>query len=260
MRVILYVVILVLCWQVAFAGTGPDLKVLSQEWDFGTVEQGSLKEASFFVQNTGFDKLTIDNIHTCCGYSLKSISSWNIAPGARAEIVLAYDASRKPLGQDIKYITILSNSIKHPHLEVVVKSDIIPANLRTKIEEDIMVHVAPADTAEQVPSLSANEIYDMISAGNEVFMLDVREKDAHQVKFISNSIRFAKNRINEEISDFENVLRNIDKKSVIIVYCAIGVNSIDVVYKLRNLGYNAYNMEGGITEWEAAGCPVDVVK
>lgn len=142
---------LALCWQVTFAGTGPDLKVLSQEWDFGSIEQGSSKQMVFSIKNIGFDDLLIDNVYACCGYGIDNISSWEIAPGAKAEITITCDASRKPLGQDIKYITILSNSIKHPHLEVVVKSNIIPANLRTKIEEDIMAHVAPADTAEQVP-------------------------------------------------------------------------------------------------------------
>jgi rhodanese-related sulfurtransferase len=260
MRVVLFVVILVLCWQVALAGTGPELDVLSYEWDFGKIEQGSSKEVSFFIKNTGFDELVIDNIHTCCGYSLKGISSWSLAPGAKSEITIICDASRKPLGHDLKYITVLSNSIKNPQVQVAVKADIVPGTLSKAKRKNVDVPVELIADTDQVPSLTVGEIYDMMSAGKEVFVFDVRENHANQVEFISNSIRYAKNKINEDISDFENVLKNIDKKSIIIVYCAIGVNSVDVVYKLQNLGYNAYNMEGGLTEWIKEGYPTDIVQ
>jgi rhodanese-related sulfurtransferase len=260
MKIVLSFAITALCWQYSFAGTGPELEVLSHEWDFGRIEQGSSKEKPFFIRNKGFDELVIDNIHTCCGYGLKTMSNWKIAPGAKAEITIACDASRKPLGKDIKYVTILSNCVKNPHMRVAVNADIVQGAMRNVRMQSVDVHVEPLAEAEQVPSLTVDEIYHMMSDGKEVFVLDVREKDAHQAEFISNSIRYAKSRINEDISDFENVLRNIDKKSYIIVYCSIGVNSVDIVYKLIELGYNAYNMEGGITKWLEAGYPADTVQ
>jgi rhodanese-related sulfurtransferase len=260
MRIVLSFAIIALCWQYSFAGTEPELEVLSHEWDFGRIEQGTSKEKPFFVKNKGFDDLVIDNIHTCCGYGLKTMSSWTIAPGAKAEVTIVCDASRKPLGKDIRYITILSNCVKNPHMRVAVKADIVPGTPHEAKRQDVDV---PADTVTetgQVPSFTVDKIYDMISTGKEVFMLDVREKGVYQVEFLPNSIRYAKSRINEDISDLENVLRSIDKKSVIIVYCAIGVNSADVVCKLQDLGYNAYNMEGGIAEWQEAGYPTDTVR
>ena len=246
----------------AIAGTGAELNVLSQEWDFGSIEQGSSKQMVFLIQNTGFANLTIDNIHACCGYSLKSISSCNIAPGARAEIVLACDASRKPLGRDTKYVTILSNSLNNPHMQVPVKADIVPGTVKLHTDKTQNVYTAIEYTAkvEQVPSLTVDEIYEMISTGKDVFVLDVRQKEEYTRKYIANSIRFSKSNIEENKYDFDNILKNIDKRSVIVVHCVIGENSIPVVHMLRESGYNAYNMDGGISEWEAEGYPVYFVK
>jgi hypothetical protein len=128
MRIVLSFAIIALCWQYSFAGTGPELEVLSHEWDFGVVRQGESKQAVFLIQNKGFNDLAISNIHTCCGYSLTGVSSWILPPGAKSEITLLCDSSRKPLGKDIKYITILSNSANDPHAQVIVKADIVPNN------------------------------------------------------------------------------------------------------------------------------------
>jgi rhodanese-related sulfurtransferase len=256
MRVVLCVVIAVLCWQVAFAGTAPELDVLSHEWDFGSIEQGSSKEKSFLVKNKGFDELVIDNIHSCCGYGLKTMSNWTIAPGAKAEITIVCDASRKPLGRDTKYVEILSNCVKNPHMRVAVKADIVPGTMRKVKKQNVDVAVEPITETEQVPSLTVDEIYDMVSAGKEVFILDVREKEEYTRKYISNSIRFARSAISESESDFENILRSIGKRVVIAVCCASGIRSDYITHKVKDLGYKGYNMEGGILAWEMAGYPL----
>jgi len=260
MRYVLSVVILLLFFQVSFAGTGPELKVLSHEWDFGKVEQGSSKHMVFVVKNTGFDELVIDNVHACCGYSVNSLSNWNIAPGGKAEITLTCDASRKPLGRDSKYITILSNSTKNPHMQVIVKADIQPG---------IIVHAAPEQRAQipvadwiptkhmtEVPSMTPDDVYDRMSAGGYVFILDVREKEECAHKYIPNSIRFSRSSISENEEDLESIVSNIDKRTFIVVCCSGGVRSSYITAKLKDLGYNAYNMEGGISAWEKSGYPL----
>lgn len=259
MRYVLSVVILSLFFQLSFASTGPELKVLSHEWDFGKVEQGSSKEMVFSIKNTGFDELIIDNMHACCGYSLKGISSWNIAPGGKAEITLVCDASRKPLGQDSKYITILSNSTKNPHMQVAVKADIQPGVVQAASEEKIQTPAKVKISTEhiaKIPSMEVDDVYAIMSAGRYVFILDVREKEECAHKYIPNSIRFSRSSINENESDLENILSNIDKRTVIVVCCAGGIRSSYITAKLKSLGYNAYNMEGGISAWEKSGHPL----
>ena len=259
MKAVLSFIIVALCCQVVFASTSPELKVLSREWDFGKVEQGSSKQMVFVIKNTGFDELSIDNIHTCCGYGLKSMSSWTIAPGGKAEITLVCDASRKPLGKDKKYVTILSNCVKNPHMQVVVTADIQPGVSRAVSDKTIQTpaKASPAiRNATEVPSKSVDDVYAMMFAGEYVFILDVREKEEYSYKYIPNSIRFSRSSISENESDFENIISGIDKRGVIVVCCSGGVRSSYITAKLKKSGYNAYNMEGGITAWEKSGYPL----
>jgi rhodanese-related sulfurtransferase len=255
-KIALSVIVLAILVYTAIAGTGAELKVLSHEWDFGSIEQGSSKQMVFLVQNTGFDELVIHNVHACCGYSIDNISSWEIAPGSKAEVSITCDASRKSLGKDKRHITIISNSLRNPQTLVTVKADIHKPSFDQSAKKEKDRLVGKQDKQEQVASLSVHEIYNMQNTGKQFFILDVRQKQDYNVKYISNSIRFSKSNIEENRPDFDNILRNIDKRSVIVVHCAIGENSVPVVRMLRQSGYNAYNMDGGISEWESEGYPV----
>jgi len=101
-----------------------------------------------------------------------------------------------------------------------------------------------------------DDVYAMMSAGEYVFILDVREKEEYSYKYIPNSIRFSRSSISENESDFENIISGIDKRSVIVVCCSGGVRSSYITAKLKKSGYNVYNMEGGITAWEKNGYPL----
>jgi rhodanese-related sulfurtransferase len=257
MKYVLSVIAVLLICQLSFAGKGPALKVLSGEWDFGDIEQGSSKQMVFSIKNTGFDELSIDNMHACCGYSIHSVSKWRLAPGEQSQITIINDASRKPLGKDAKHITILSNSAENPQELVPVKAHIIPGTSSRIPPKDKIKLSAPEATlpthALKIPSMHVDDIYKRIKRGSNLIILDVREKHEYTYKHIPNSIRFARSDISSNPQDFDNILSSIHKRIPIFVCCSAGIRSSYIVDRLRGMGYNAYNMEGGISAWESFG-------
>ena len=63
------------------AGAGPRINAIGKEWDLGNVPMGGKAEKVFEISNGGSSDLVIENVKSCCGYSVTDISSWKIKPG-----------------------------------------------------------------------------------------------------------------------------------------------------------------------------------
>jgi NADPH-dependent 2,4-dienoyl-CoA reductase/sulfur reductase-like enzyme/rhodanese-related sulfurtransferase len=70
-------------------------------------------------------------------------------------------------------------------------------------------------------------------------LLDVRTKIEHKMFHLENSI-------NIYINDLRNHLDILDKDTPVVVYCAVGFRGYLATRILRNLGFKAYNILGGI--------------
>ena len=78
---------------------------------------------------------------------------------------------------------------------------------------------------------------------NEKFiLLDVREKNEIDFANISPYI-------NISIGEIPNRYKELDENRKIIVMCHSGVRSANVCQYLEPLGYNVYNLIGGIDAW-----------
>ncbi|MDD5504906.1 MAG: DUF1573 domain-containing protein [Candidatus Omnitrophica bacterium] len=237
---------------------GAELKPVSREWDFGKVQQGSSKQMVFFVSNTGFDELVINNVHTCCGYSVDRVSKWTLAPGEKAEIALTCDASKKTPGRDKRYITLLSNSTANPHALIPVKADISPAPkkllIKSKTEASDVQEVPKAKNEEEIPAITVDELHGRLSTGRDVLILDVRPSGEYSEKHIPNSIRLAADSIIDDEACLRDVLRNVEKRTLIAVFDWDGRGQARIVTsKINSLGYNACCVKGGISSWERNG-------
>lgn len=81
--------------------------------------------------------------------------------------------------------------------------------------------------------------------------LDARTFEEYNVSHIKNAIW-----IGYETFDSTRV-EQIDKNSMIIVYCSVGYRSEKVSEKLARLGFtNTYNLYGGIFEWVNKELPI----
>lgn len=78
-------------------------------------------------------------------------------------------------------------------------------------------------------------------------VLDVRTEDEFNEGYIANAI-------NIDIhsgQEFIDAIENLDKINNYYVYCRSGMRSAKACEIMNQLGFeNAYNLEGGITEWD----------
>ncbi len=78
----------------------------------------------------------------------------------------------------------------------------------------------------------------------DALILDAREKKEYDVSHLPNAVFIGYNHFEKE------VMKDIDKKKPIVVYCSIGYRSEKIGEKLKKLGFtNVHNLYGSIFEW-----------
>lgn len=86
------------------------LEVKLSNWDFGKIPQGKPVYYFFEITNTGTTPLKLDDVHATCGCTTPEWSRDAIAPGAKAQIKVGYNAATE--GPFEKPITITYNTNK----------------------------------------------------------------------------------------------------------------------------------------------------
>lgn len=107
---------------------------------------------------------------------------------------------------------------------------------------------AAGDTAE-VQLISVEEVYEIITGGEDYFILDVRNQDEYDEAHIEGVTLIP-------VDTLETRLNELPEDRPIIVYCKIGGRSAAAAEILVNNGFTeVYDMGGGITEWMEKGYP-----
>jgi rhodanese-related sulfurtransferase len=95
--------------------------------------------------------------------------------------------------------------------------------------------------------LSQEEWEEQLESDDNAFILDVRTPEEVDEGYIPNAV-------NIDIylgQEFVNELEKLDKDKNYYVYCRSGNRSRQACAILNSIGIkNAYNLEGGILEWE----------
>ncbi|MBF0216975.1 MAG: DUF1573 domain-containing protein [Candidatus Omnitrophica bacterium] len=100
------------------------LSPLPATWYMGAVKKGGMKTKTFYLKNTGKEKITVTNIRTCCGY-LMDLDPWELEPGRRAKATVTCDAGRKSLGEDEKKITIVIQDPSEREILIPVRATVV---------------------------------------------------------------------------------------------------------------------------------------
>jgi rhodanese-related sulfurtransferase len=80
-------------------------------------------------------------------------------------------------------------------------------------------------------------------------ILDVREDDEWQAGHIEGAQHIPLGELGERVGE-------LSKESRIVAVCRSGGRSGAAVRGLKQLGYNAENLDGGVTAWSKAGLPL----
>jgi hypothetical protein len=81
----------------------------TQDYDFGTVNEGDVVEGVFKVSNKGKTDLIITNASASCGCTVPEWPKDAIAPGATADIKFSFNSSGRT-GKQSKTITLQTNT------------------------------------------------------------------------------------------------------------------------------------------------------
>lgn len=107
-----------------------------------------------------------------------------------------------------------------------------------------MLNVLKSLFAKEPYDLSGNDFKQKFQSTKNAVLLDVRTPG----EFSSGSIRGARN-INCLAPDFVDRMRALPKDSVYFLYCRSGARSGNACATLRNMGFEVYNLSGGIGAW-----------
>ena len=124
--------------------------------------------------------------------------------------------------------------------------------LRTNMSGGKTIAQMLADAAASVPFMSLAELKARIeAAGNELLVLDVRERDAYEAGHVVGARHLPRGqlelRVNEDLPD---------PTRRIVCYCEFGRISTLAAATLREMGYRrAVALDGGMKAWREAGFP-----
>jgi sulfur-carrier protein adenylyltransferase/sulfurtransferase len=100
----------------------------------------------------------------------------------------------------------------------------------------------PAPMQNGIPQITPVELKRRLDAGEEVFVLDVREPHEYQIVNIGAPLI--------PLGDLPNRLNELDPKREIVIHCKTGGRSQRAAEFLQKSGFkNVANLAGGITAW-----------
>lgn len=98
--------------------------------------------------------------------------------------------------------------------------------------------------------IPAKEVRTLLAKDKNVVLIDVRSPQEYNEERIANTPLIPLQLLEKRIGELERY-----KKKKIIVYCLSGGRSDLAVEILRDYGFNAVNMQGGLLQWKALRYP-----
>ncbi len=111
---------------------------------------------------------------------------------------------------------------------------------------------AACNTQAQQTDLSVAE-FEKVIAQKDIQILDVRTAGEYQSGFIKDAMLADWN----DESEFKRRVNALDKSKIVYTYCLSGARSGAATQYLNQLGFEAYNLSGGINAWKRGNKPVE---
>ena len=100
-----------------------------------------------------------------------------------------------------------------------------------------------------VREITATQLAAALKGPNPPLLVDVRTPHEHDLAAIKPCVLLPLHEIEERASELDE-----HKGRPVVVYCHLGVRSLDGAAYLRSLGHDAVSLEGGIEAWS---CEID---
>ncbi|MBE6346004.1 MAG: rhodanese-like domain-containing protein [Lentimicrobiaceae bacterium] len=107
-----------------------------------------------------------------------------------------------------------------------------------------MMAFASCDSKKEIKSIKSNEFRTEIMTP-DIQLVDVRVPEA----FNEGHIPGAKN-LDFTSEHFDDMMKQLDKKNPVAVYCRGGRQSMEAAEKLQDAGFVVIHLDGGILTWD----------
>ncbi len=104
-------------WTEAEKNNSPKIEFYDADIDGGKIIEGEKFVYDFRFKNTGKSTLLIESAKASCGCTASAPEDKEVAPGAESRITASFD-SKGRLGQQTKTITVKSNDISNPNVQL----------------------------------------------------------------------------------------------------------------------------------------------
>jgi len=109
----------------------------------------------------------------------------------------------------------------------------------------------PAEEIPSVENISVEEVYEIMTGGEDYIILDVRTLEEFGQGHMEGAVHIP-------VNELEGRLGELSKDKPIIVYCKSGGRSSTAANLLAENGFTqVYDMGGGILEWVDKGYPIE---
>lgn len=100
--------------------------------------------------------------------------------------------------------------------------------------------------------ITSRAALDSLTRNNNAQLLDVRTPEEYNIKHLEKSLN-----INwKDSTQFDSLVFFLNKDKPIYIYCRTGVRSAAAAKKLTEQGFEVYDIEGGIVQWEKDSLPL----
>jgi len=149
------------------------------------------------------------------------------------------------------------NAWKKAEFAVATGAPAAPEAISTPIVEDQALYTLVDEFLTNIPegfaAMGATAVNEALASGETLTLVDIRREDeVAKNGYIEGAV----------FLPMETILDNLDQLPTdqkIIIYCGSGQRGGIIITALRMLGYDAYNMGGGIGAWKAAQLPLEGV-
>lgn len=101
--------------------------------------------------------------------------------------------------------------------------------------------------------ISAEKALEDLSKNSEIQLLDVRTAKEFESKHVKDAINIDW----KDQTSFETKASNFDKSKPLYIYCLGGGRSAEAAKKLTAMGFDVYDIDGGIMKWEGNNLPLE---
>jgi rhodanese-related sulfurtransferase len=96
---------------------------------------------------------------------------------------------------------------------------------------------------------SPQQVAELLQSGH-IQLIDVRQPYEHDAGRIAGDRHI-------ELAQLATAAETLDRERPVVFYCRSGARSGMATEAFLGAGFDAYNMAGGLLEWEAAGLPLE---